>query len=339
MNRRRHRLCSCTTLAALALAVAGALAASAAADGLPVLGIDVGSKGVAARTDSVRYVTLPAGRETIVARTATHGGRVLGFTRLRGTFTVPAVAYDGSASGLSADGKTLVLIQPRLKFPRARTAFAVLDARHLGLLEGIDLEGDFSFDAISPRGRTLFLIEYLSARDPTRYHVRAYDLPSGHLLAEPVVDPRERGDAMRGSPLTRAASPDGRWAYTLYDGAGRTPFVHALDTSRQQARCIDLAMLAGRRDLWQLRLGVSAGGRSISVGTPTKKLASIDTTDFRVSVPQDTRAADRTGHGGIEIWQIAGAAFLAALLLAGAATLGRRRLRNRPPQASVGAAS
>ena len=35
------------------------------------------------------------------------------------------------------------------------------------------------------------------------------------------------GEKMGGSPLTRATSLDGRWAYTLYDGAGRTPFVHA----------------------------------------------------------------------------------------------------------------
>ena len=33
---------------------------------------------------------------------------------------------------------------------------------------------------------------------------------------------------MRGPPLTRAR-PDGRWAYTLYDGAADA-FVHALDT-------------------------------------------------------------------------------------------------------------
>ena len=338
MNRR-HRLSSCTTLVVLALAGAAALAAAAASgDGLPVLGIDVGSKGVAARTAPVRYVTLPAGRGTIVARTARYGGRVLSFTRLAGSFTIPAVAYDGSASGLSADGKTLVLIQPRVKFPRARTAFAVVDASHVRLLKRIVLNGDFSFDAISPNGKTLFLIEYFSARDPTRYNVRAYDLRTGHLLSRPVVDPRERGAAMRGSPLTRATSPDGRWAYTLYDGAGGTPFVHALDTSTRRARCIDLALLTGRRDLWQLRLAAVAGGRNIAVSTPTKTLAFIDTTDFRVSVPR-APVTGQTAHNGTETWQIVAAAVLAAVLLAAGAMLGRRRFRDRPAQASVGTAS
>jgi hypothetical protein len=46
--------------------------AAAMADGLPVLGVDVGSEGVAPRTSPIRYVTLHAGRGTVVART---GGR------------------------------------------------------------------------------------------------------------------------------------------------------------------------------------------------------------------------------------------------------------------------
>jgi hypothetical protein len=267
-----------------ALVVLAAVPAAVMADGLPVLGVDVGSEGVAARTSPIRYVALRAGRETIVARTAVEGGRVLGFTRLRGNFTIPAVAYDGSASGLSADGSTLVLIQPRLTFPRARTALAFLDAKRLRLRKLVTLHGDFSFDAISPQGRTLFLIQYVSARDPTRYKVRAYDLRSERLVAHPIVDPHEQ-DAMRGSPITRATSADGRWAYTLYDGAGGTPFIHALDTSKRQARCIDLPMLAGRRDLWRLRITLASEQARLTVGTARQRLAFVDTRDFRASAP------------------------------------------------------
>ena len=51
--------------------------------------------------------------------------------RLRGWFSIPAVAYDGSPSGLSADGRKLVLISPRKRFPRRRTTFAVVDTRTL----------------------------------------------------------------------------------------------------------------------------------------------------------------------------------------------------------------
>jgi hypothetical protein len=285
MPRTRRKVLLLEALASgFALVVLAAVPAAATADGLPVLGIDVGSVGVAARTSPVRYVTLRAERETIVVRTAVRGGRVLGSLPLAGNFTIPAVAYDGSASGLSADAGTLVLIQPRLRFPRARTRLAIVDAKRLRLRQRVTLAGDFSFDAISPDGRTLFLIEYVSARDPTRYQVRAYDLRSGRLVADPIVDPHDR-EVMRGSPIARATSSDGRWAYTLYDGGGRTPFVHALDTSRRQARCIDLPTLTGRRDLWELRLAIARDGTKLTVGTAGRVLALVDTRDSRVSTP------------------------------------------------------
>jgi hypothetical protein len=268
-------------VAALALCVCAAVPA-AQADGLPVLGIDVGAQGVESVSAPVRYVTVPAAGRTIVARTATHGGRVFRHLLIAGNFTIPAVAYDGSASGLSADGSRLVLIQPRRAFPRARTTFAVLDAHRLKLQRVISLRGDFSFDAISARGRTMFLIHYTSAADPTKYEVRAFDLRRGRLVAKPIVDPHEAGEAMRGSPISRATSGDGRWAYTLYDGAGATPFVHALDTKRRGARCIDLDLLAGRQNLWGFRLHVTAGKLTIGLpGQPTA--AAVDTATFRVS--------------------------------------------------------
>jgi hypothetical protein len=313
-----------------ALVVAAAVPAAATADGLPVLGVDVGSEGVAARTSPIRYVTLHGGRETMVARTAVEGGRVLGFARLPGNFTIPAVAYDGSASGLSADAGTLVLIQPRLKFPRARTALAILDAKPLRLRKLITLPGDFSFDAVSPSGSTLFLIQYISARDPTRYRVRAYDLRSQRLVANPIVDPHERG-AMRGSPITRATSSDGRWAYTLYDGAGGTPFLHALDTSKRQARCIDLPMLTGRQDLGQLRITIASDRATLTVGIAGQKLALVDTRDLRASAPAKPTASkpSQTVSHSDRTWLFLGVAALATVLAASTLSLALRRRRTR----------
>ena len=72
--------------------------------------------------------------------------------RLRGDFAVPLVAYDSTPSGLSADGRTLALIEPRRRFPRARTTFALIDAERLRLRERLTLDGDFSFDALSRTG-------------------------------------------------------------------------------------------------------------------------------------------------------------------------------------------
>jgi hypothetical protein len=310
-----------TALAVLVAALA--CAGSAAADGLPVLGIDVGSSGVAVPGSAGRYVTLRPGAATLVERTARSGGRLLEFQRVQGNFTIPAVAYDGSASGLSADGSTLVLIEPRVAFPRRETRFAVLDARNLRVERRIALQGDFSFDAISPHGRTMFLIQYTSPTDATRYSVRAYDLRTGRLDASPIVGPTERDEAMRGAPITRTMSADGRWAYTLYDGAGGTPFVHALDTSARTARCIELPMLAGLRNLWSQRISRGPGAQ-LRIGTTGSTLALIDTTSFAAGVPAAHDA------WSARPWLIgAGAAFglLLALLVLTARLRGRPALR------------
>jgi hypothetical protein len=245
----------------LVILVAALAAPAAHADGLPVLGVDVGSEGVSVPGSDSRFVALAAPPGTVVARIALRGGRVLNFRYLARRYTVPAVAYDGSVGGLSADGHTLVLLEPRMRFPRARTRLRVLDAKTLRTRDTIDLQGDFSFDAISPDGALLYLVHYLSADDPTYYEVRAYDVRQGRLLPEPIVDPSETGEQMRGTPITRTTSPDGRWAYTLYDGNGE-PFVHALDTVGRTARCIDLHGLAGR-DLTGARLVLERGSLSI----------------------------------------------------------------------------
>jgi hypothetical protein len=85
-------------LAACALALI--LPAKASADGLPVTGIDVGPTGVTTATAAARYVAVPAGDgETLVARVRRRGGQVLRSRLLPGSFTVPAVALDGSRAG------------------------------------------------------------------------------------------------------------------------------------------------------------------------------------------------------------------------------------------------
>jgi hypothetical protein len=295
--------------------VTGAATTTASADGLPVLGVDVGSKGVTVPGASTRYVTLWTGPKSIVvARVARNGGRIVRSRLLPGAFTIPAVAYDGSASGLSADGSVLVLIQPRTSFPRARTSFAVLDARHLRLVKVLRLKGDFSFDAISPSGNRIYLIQYLSPRDATKYAVRAYDVEAGRLLPKPVVDPHEADEQMRGQPLSRAMSPDGRWAYTLYDGNRKTPFVHALDTSRATARCIDLDALQGNRYLWRLRLTIRDDGKQLAVRDGSEPELVVNTKTFAVRKPS---AAPAASQGSSLTWPWAAGASALALALAG----------------------
>jgi hypothetical protein len=61
----------------LASAAAAIAVASGRADGLPVLGIDVGPVGVASTVGPARYVTLPTKGHTIVARVRRDGGQMI----------------------------------------------------------------------------------------------------------------------------------------------------------------------------------------------------------------------------------------------------------------------
>jgi len=318
----------------LVLGVSALAPASARGDGLPIGSVDAGGSGVTTPESPARYVTVPAASSTVLARVRRDGGQVLESRVLRGTFTIPAVALDGSASGLSADGRTLVLIRPRPAFPRARTAFAVLDARLLRVRRILRLDGDFSFDALSPDGRTMFLIQYTSRRDPTRYAVRAYDLRAGRLLPGAIVDRREPDERMRGYPITRASSPDGRWEYTLYDGAESHPFVHALDTAEREAFCIDLDALTGHKDLFRLTLALGGGGRELIVRDRTRPLAIVDRTTFEVREPADAprRAAAPAPEAAADgaPWTLVATATAALLLAAAAALVARRRRRAAP---------
>src|SRR5439155_20246193 len=140
------------------------------------------------------------------------------------------------------------------------------------------LPRDFSVDAISPDGRRLYLIQYTSPRDPLAYAVRSLNLRSGRLDPGEIVDPRERDEAMHGLPVSRAMSPDGRWAYTLYDGADGPAFVHALDTQGRTARCIDLPSLPDGVNIAGLSLAVRGGGLQVRSGAGT--VAFVDRRTF-----------------------------------------------------------
>lgn len=301
-------------------------------------GVMAAASGVTVSGSAYRYAAMsPATQNprTIVVRNERSSGRVSRWWHLPGTFVVPAVAYDGSAGGLSADGGTLVLSRFSSTYPPRTTTLAILDTRvHLRhprrngqdrprhAIAKVSLAGDFSFDAISPDGSTIYLIHrYLPPRSGadyiTHYEVRALDAESGRLLPGPIVDPDEPDERMAGLPITRAYSPDGRWAYTLYDGDGHEPFIHALDTVGRRAVCIDLPQLEGRRNLFMLALRTEQGGRRLAVlNRPprlerSRQLLAIDTRSFEVGEPDPADA----GSAGDVPWLPIGLASLASVLV------------------------
>jgi hypothetical protein len=289
-----------------------------------------GGAGVSDLGGNVNFIALWAGsHRTVLERVRRDGGVVERTRLLAGGLGVPGVAYDGSNTGLSADGSTLVLGDV---FSRTPTRLLVLSARTLRPRAHVVLPGYFTVDAISPNGRWLYLIHYRSASDTNHYEVRAYDLRDRHLVTKPVIDPREPDEKMQGLPVTRTTSPDGRWVYTLYQRPDDAPFIHALDTQHRTAACIDLDGLTAA-DLSEA--GLTLDGGTLRVDGPAGPLALVDTRTFAVRKPsaaparaarapaRPATASSDDGGGGVP-WPLA---LVALVPLAGLAVMARRRRR------------
>lgn len=264
------------TLVALCLTMAappGALAA-----GGPVTPVQNSYLGVAG--SPYRYAAFDANGNTVVKQQQAGAGPAVPGLRIRGGYGIPGVDFSGGMTGLSADGRTLILAQIPNGTPQT-TKLLVLDTAPLAVRTRLTLPGWSTVDAISPDGRWLYLIHYASS-DITRYEVLAYDLPAHRLLSQPVVDPRERDEAMTGIPIDRVMSAGGRWAYTLYLRPSGVPFIHALDTTHHQAVCIDLPSLASV-DVSSARLVLPTNGTSLQVDIGGVSRAAVDTKTFKVS--------------------------------------------------------
>ena len=309
----------------LVLAMAAPSAAQAAGGPVgPMAGLGVQRPG-----DPSAYVALPYGRHTILQQL--EGSRILRYRTLPGDYGIPGAAYDGSATGLSADGRTLVLAQFAASWNRTRL-LPVDTHRYLRPLRPIVLAGFYTVDAISPDGSRLYLIHY---RRPQRsvvdYEVRAYDLRARRLLPGAIVDPREPDEKMQGQPVTRLVSPDGRWAYTLYSRGPEKPFIHALDTSGRTAACVDLPLNANLDQVFEMRLRFGPGG-ALQVTHDGNALVDVNTKTFAVSQaaaqkPPPKPAAGRSDGGSQFPWALM--ALPAAAVLAGLGVLARRRRRYR----------
>lgn len=264
------------SLASLALAAAIAVG-TAGADGSPYApGLVQGATGVRAPNGALRYVTLATPRSTVVAAIRVRSGQVVRSNVLRGFYGVPIVAWDGSTGGVSGDGRTLVLASyGPLPGDEGVTPLVVLRTRTLRKVGSFMLRGSWAYDAISPDGSRLYLIEYLSAGQSPRYRVRSLDTATGHLDPEAIVDRREEEVLMRGQPVTRKASLDGRWAYTLYARQRNEPFVHALDTMEGHAYCIDLPLQLGQLEQMALRLRLRRDG-TLEIRRGRSTLALVD---------------------------------------------------------------
>jgi hypothetical protein len=261
-------------IAFLAVLVAPSTAAAAGGPVPPAQNSAISAPGSA-----YRYDAFGAGADTIVKRI--DGGSVSAL-RVSGHYGVPGVDYNGTTTGLSADGRTLVLAEiPGTLPPRTTRLLVLATAPRLDVRTRVALPDWSTVDAISPDGRWLYLIQYRSS-DISQYAVRAYDLVAHRLLPQPVVDPREPDEKMTGFPVTRVMSAGDRWAYTLYFRPSGAPFVHALDTVDRRAVCVDLPTLSAL-DIGNGHLRLGPGGGTLQVLVDGVTGAQINTRTFAVT--------------------------------------------------------
>jgi hypothetical protein len=315
-----RRLSVAALVIAFALAAPGVSARACIDCGAPA-GPVIGGSGTVGPGGGDHFVTVVDGSTTVVGIDAS--GAVNRWQTLAGSWGVPLVAADGTTGGVSGDGRRLVLERATNVYPKRVTRFAVLNAGTLRLREIVTLQGDYSFDAISPDGSLMFLIEHPIPGSLANYLVRGYDLVHDRMLRRVIREDDEPTAVMNGLAITRVTSADGAWAYTLYDeGRGRM-FVHALDTVRGHAHCIDLPHVGGSG---VVRLDLSADRSRLDVLVAGAELARIDTATFAISRPHPAATIDRAApeaannHG--LAWLLGTAAVLA---VAGLATLAARR--------------
>src|SRR6266702_4482735 len=215
-------------------------------------------------TNSTARLTLPAGLtdlkhqrlyiatpfsngsvRTTISIIDTSSGATVRTLNIPGNYSTADRGYADSM--LSGDGRWIALRAQNT--PEGSTSIALVDTQVGKFVKSVHLNGDFTLDAVSPKGTMLYLLEYYQA-GTSHYNVRAYDVNANQLLDGSIVDMNDLGDKMQGVALARQVSDEGDMAYTLYiNPVTNKAFIHILwltDTVNNSvpfpaiARCLDL---------------------------------------------------------------------------------------------------
>ena len=186
--------------------------------------------------DRSRYWTIDSGdRTTVRALDPATGGEQLAFV-IDGRWSVPA-AYGPAPSGLSANGKWMVLVAAPVTVTGNGTLnrFAVVDLAQKRIARVVNASGDVGFDAVSDDGKNLYLVEHLVPAP--RYAVRVASFNGGFVDGVLGQIKTAEPEAMNG--LYHASVAVGSdWFLSLYSNPGHGPFIHALNTTQLYAQCI-----------------------------------------------------------------------------------------------------
>lgn len=264
-----------TSLLILAAALALAPAALAA---YPTPYAVQNGAGLYSLDHSLRFVALKAGTDTTVG--VVRGGAQVMSRTVSGAFGIPQITQNGLAGGLFHDGSAFVLQNVGIQ---GTSRFLVFGTHDLVLRDAVRLQGTFGFDALSPDGAMLYLIQHMTTQDIDHYVVRAYDLDAHRLLPGRIADKAQKSWVMQGFATARATSADGRWVYTLYANPGGYPFVHALDTVRGIAHCVGLPWTSVNQNaIFNAKLALHGGRLAVQLADGGT-WRTIDVRTWRVS--------------------------------------------------------
>ena len=153
--------------------------------------------------------------------------------QLAGTYQLPAATSGGLPGGISPNGYWLVA----QAYDGAATRFVIVSTAEMRIAHTATLTGRFNFNAISDDGTRLYLIQYLNGRE---YYVRLFNVLTGTLDENIVVDKSDGQQSMTGLRLSGIATPGGTWLFSMYVRESDNPFLHVLSLDGPFAFCLDL---------------------------------------------------------------------------------------------------
>ena len=242
-----------------------------------------GGDGVLSTDGSLHFIAFGSGESTLVRANKSSDGTTAMSRTIGGSYGVPTISTSGPGEGMFRDGSTFVL-QSTGWHPV--TQLLLLRTQDLSTSAQISLKGTFAFDALSPNGAMIYLIQHRTTQDVQHYVVRAYDLNARKLLPGRIADKTQKSWVMQGWAVSRATSSSGRWVYTLYANPGGTPFVHALDTVKGVAHCVGIpwpATDANQSEVYNFRLTLAGTKLAVRMGTGGDVYRFISTTNWKVS--------------------------------------------------------
>ncbi len=266
--------------------------------------------------DRSRYWTVDPGDSTTVRGIDPTTGLDQASFVLDGRWSVPA-AYGPASSGLSANGKWMVLVAPPHPTGAAMVnRFAVVDLANKRLDRVVTADGDVGFDAVSDDGRNLYLVEHLVPAPHYAVRVASFNgagLQAGVLGQIKTADPEVMNGLYHAS-----VAVGGDWFLSLYTNPESGPFIHALNTTQLYAQCIlnipDVPVVL--RPAWSMlldpehaRLYAVNGAAGVVSEVDTRRLtvlrSSIDLAPVATSLTTTPRHAAALSADGTRIYAAA----------------------------------